>query len=227
MGKGGNGMYDPLDLSQKGCFIIVTGVAGSGKSHMAKFLVWKWWSERKFDYAFCFTGTSYSGDTAQFLDQNFIKPVTLNGLVNFYNSVKRLASRGKTGLLILDDIAGRRRVFENDKISQLWSNFRHDRLIILVCTQKPTQITTNMRINASKWVIMDHANNKKSIKYLLDEAIVGDESQMRRLLRYVNDKDYYRKFGLVSDKWENRYILLRAPSEIPYFFIGLPDHQHR
>ena len=212
--------FDPLDLSKKGSMICVVGPSGSGKTHYMKHLVRKWSSKNLFNYYYCMTGSSQSGDI-DFLDEKYISPFSLPKLKKFIEIAKKLAENKIRGLLILDDIGGTRNsIFENEDIVEFWSNFRHMYVSVIICSQYLSQIPPIIRTNVYVYVVFNQNWNEDAIKYLRKSVCIGKKQEFDNLLEIIHDTDNYPHVGLVVDKQKMKYHFTRAPKTIPDFKIG-------
>lgn len=214
--------YDPLDLSKNGSLIVILGPSGTGKSHMVKYLISKWYEKNLFDYYYIMSGSSFSGNI-DYIDEQYQTDFSAKKLEKFIEISKKMSKDDKKGCLILDDVGGARNIFEKDSIVKLWSNFRHHKLTIVFACQYASQIPPVLRINVFIYIVFDQKMNKASLKYLKEAVCIGEEKKFEELLNIIHDVKKFPHTALVVDKVRSEYKFMRAPKNIPKFFIELNE----
>ena len=215
--------YDPLDTSPGGAYeqggeiILLYGISRSGKTHMAKFLVWLWVKQKKlFNHVFAFNGGP-SRSLEEILRPELIAPIDIDTFVKFITVAEKLGKKKERTLLILDDIGGCRGIFEKPKLKSFWTTYRHYGVTILVCSQMYTQIPKDLRAQVNVWMVMSQPlDDDELIKSLSGYAKQGQTTKFKELLMMISlPENQYT--ALVSDVERRGFHLLKAPVGLPKF----------
>ena len=219
--------YDPIDLSPGGAFeeggtiVVLFGRSKSGKSHMARFLVWRWVTQLKlFDHVYAFNGGP-SRVLETYLSPRRIATLTFDGFVRLMACTKKLFQEKKQRtLLILEDIGGHRDIFNRKELSSFWTTYRHYGITILVCGHNYTQMPPALRDQVEIWGLM-HQPYSKEIRQTFCKLGVGngEEEKFMGLLDELTSPDM-KHVCLVSDKQRSEFHFIKAPATLPPFIIG-------
>lgn len=219
--------YDPIDLSPGGAYdeggtvVVLFGRSKSGKSHMARFLVWRWVTQLKlFDHVYAFNGGP-SRILETYLSPRRIAQLSYEGMLRLLACTKKLfQEKRQRTLLILEDIGGHRDIFNKKELKSFWTTYRHHGITLLVCGHHYSQMPPDLRDQVEVWGFM-HQPYSEEMKKLLCKigAGNGEDPKFKELLTELTNPEM-KHTCLMSDKQRSEFHFIKAPAMLPPFIIG-------
>ena len=209
---------DDIINTYKSWLLILNGKQGSGKSHLISWLMREIYnSKHPFDYGIVFCNTLFEDSfdylPKKYLYENFDEDVLKNLMKLQKDNVKKGIK--KRAFVIFDDCLDDKKQFSNETIRKLTTQLRHYNISVIFSTQYPHLIPPRVRSNAMYSVFFDIGAGRRELEstyncYGNRFSSFHDFKQFY----FENIKDH--KF-IMYDKNQNKYIVYRAPEEIPSF----------
>lgn len=174
--------------------ILITGMRGSGKSVLCKYLVSL--CKQEFDEIFVISTTeAQNGFYSSFINEkNIFTEFSSEWLSTFYKKLEEASSKKKLNVLLILDDCGSDPDFRKDRtIIKAFTRGRHIGLSIIILQQYLYQISPVCRGNCD-FLLMGQSNNA-SIDILAKEYLMGD----------INKKDFVKLYRNSSC---NHYFLV-------------------
>lgn len=143
----------PLEFDQEGEMIVFPSPSKTGKSYCVNYLLNELWKTGKYKFICLFTGmnrTQFShieNETCHFGDW------TEEKFEAYYNMLQQRRDQKQSvpNILIMDDCL--HDVKNNRLFRKFIGGFRHFFTTVFICTQYPTDVTTQIRTQANKAII--------------------------------------------------------------------------
>jgi hypothetical protein len=212
--------------------LVISEPPKSGKSHLAKYIIYKLDQENQFDWIFIISGTAGIDKTLNFIPKNRILPpptgmVDLkNGkkiskidllLSKIMNAQKEFKEKGsnKRLLLIFDDIIGSVG-FKSESISKLAATYRHYNISLIIITQHLHYLHPLVR-NSSGYAALFRQENQDVLKASY-ESYGGSFKNLKEWENFISSQTNEHHFIWVdrnSNVKEDMYTALKAPESLP------------
>lgn len=221
------GILDALHQAKTNS-VVVVGSSGSGKSYFTRYLLEQWYSEKKFDYYYCMSGTIGESGLMDCFHSKLFVPLDKINFLKFIKVSKTLGAQGKKGLLVLDDMSTvSREVRASPQMLSIWMDGRHWGLTVIACVQSAILLEPRVRSNTSIWVSFYLRDNEDELFHLKKSASCGGMKEFNDLYTSMR-QDFLDNYGLISFKVSSKinglpyggYLRVRAPAKIPAFRIG-------
>lgn len=208
-------------------FIIINGFQGGGKTHLIRYLMFKY--RKMFSYGLCFTNTYFDTNKSGFdyIPDELIYPeYNEEALENLMNIQAKLVEKGitKHAYCILDDCLDSPQEFTSPVLKRLTTQCRHYNITVIFSTQYCNSLTSRMRTNAMSVFIFNSSTKNNT------EALYNSYGQLfdsyNDFKTYLNGNlgDYkfifYNKMKAnPDDPIEETFGVYKAPAKIPKFHL--------
>lgn len=202
------------------CIIACYGRPGSGKSHLAKYIIGKMYADKKLDFIYCITGTPYNNFYQEFIDESFITTYSDAKLLRLLNFCKKYKENKK--VLVLDDVMGSVR-FNANVFKYLMNNFRHLGLTLIIISQYINATPPNYRNNV-KYEFVFYQDIERAIEASYQSNCYGYFDTPKEWGEYLKKhcKQYICIFiDKTQKEKDKRFRKFKAPAKIPKFLIQL------
>ena len=196
---------DHIQLPQ---ILVLTGMPNSGKSHLMKYLVYKWSSEGLIDYVHAICPTKFNGGF-NYIPDAYIHPSYSEELIK--KILKQQEIEKKRLVLILDDCLGSV-PFDSKTFQQLVSTHRHYQITLLISTQSPNKLPNLIR-DCCGYSVMLQCRTNRAITGLYDSYGVLFETfkDFKRYFVKYTCNNYFILYTKNPPKGVHMYQILRAP----------------
>ena len=201
-----------------GSVIILAGKPAQGKSYLIKYFFYK--NRKKFDFGIVLTKTKFNGGYS-FIPTNYVHPDYSEEKIKALMKIQSdLIEKGinKQAFIIIDDCLTSE--FNNQLFTDLITQHRHYNITVIISTQYIYKINPTIR-ECANYAIMFRQSTKRSIEALY-ESFGNHFNNYKEFKTYLTDNTGDYQFIFVdinsqSDKLNEIYNILKAPSKIPDF----------
>ena len=196
---------------------LFAGSPGMGKSHLIRYLIYKFCKSGKFNYGIVFCPTAFNG-AFDFISDKYVGNYNEELLKKFMNYQEQSK---KPAFIIFDDCLGSiTNINNNNTLTKLFTCYRHFNITVLFSTQYIYKVPPVLR-ECSTYCFIFKQFNKRSISALY-ETFLYDKNTIDEAKRYIMENTENYHFILVNNKASNnkaKYIISVAPNKIPKFFL--------
>jgi hypothetical protein len=195
----------------------------SGKSYLARYLLYKLTQAKEFDYVYCVSPTNFNGFWPSVLgEENCTSEFNAEWLEALLAKQASLVTIGKPlrGLLILDDCLGSTS-FHQDVFTKVSVAGRHYQLSVWAMFQHFHKIPTVIRSNSDYFIVLGNQQDKV-MKALYEEfapVALNNWNQMRTIIK--NGTNDYGAV-LIDNLNAGKIHLLKAPAGCDAIKIRMP-----
>lgn len=180
--------FDPGQHIKLGSTIVLLGRRGSGKSTLLADICWHLQKTGKVDYAIGMSPTEGSTSSmSKYILPSFIYNEYREDVVDRLMEKQKQQWRkgkGKECVLVLDDIAYDKKVFNTITLRQLFMNGRHRHITCILACQYSMDLPPPIRSNAD--VIVACRDPIKKSRHTLHEHFFGNFSDVHDFERVLN-----------------------------------------
>lgn len=204
--------------------IICAGKPKSGKSHLIKYIIYKY--RHKFQYGIVMCKTSFN-DGYDYIPEDFVhSKYDENKIKNLMKLQSKLIENGIINdcFLILDDCLTCD--YNKELFTDLITQYRHYHITVIISTQYIYKVNPTIR-ECANYAMLFRQSTKRSIEAVY-ESFGAHFDNYESFKQYITNNTDDHKFIFVDinsdqDDIDNIYQVMKAPKKIPKFLLKFSE----